>query len=105
MTISPELLNSIIGISSSGIFLHIGYIILMVILLIEKRKSQLIIDLILEKNLTLIKQLTAMREELKILNLELMQLTRDNYCMQCEVQMLTMQINKLRDDIAITPCP
>lgn len=89
----------IFGISSSGIFLHASYILLICFLFIDKRKSSLILDKALEKNLAMGDALDNMRIEIKTLHSELVQLVKENHSLNYEIQLLTHQVNSLRAEM------
>lgn len=93
------LLNVISGIVTSGVLMHVGYVMLIMFLLFDKRKQYLMLDVALEKNLCMSDQLQGMRIELKQLHTQLVQLIRENHELNHEIQLLTMQVNALRDEV------
>lgn len=80
--------------------IHLSYVLIIFFLFLEKRKSGLIIDTIMNKNLKQGYQLDKMREELQNLHIELLQLVKENHSLNIEIQLLSSQINRLREDIA-----
>ncbi len=85
---------------SSSFLIHLSYVLIIFFLFLEKRKSGLIIDTIMNKNLKQGYQLDKMREELQNLHIELLQLVKENHSLNIEIQLLSSQINRLREDIA-----
>lgn len=83
---------------SSSFLIHISYVLIIFFLFLEKRKSGLVIDIIMNKNLKQGHQLDKMRNELQNLHKELLQLVKENHSLNIEIQ-LSSQINKLREDI------
>lgn len=84
---------------SSSFLIHISYVLIIFFLFLEKRKSGLVIDIIMNKNLKQGHQLDKMRNELQNLHKELLQLVKENHSLNIEIQLLSSQINKLREDI------
>lgn len=84
---------------SSSFLIHISYVLIIFFLFLEKRKSGLVIDIIMNKNLKQGHQLDKMRNELQNLHKELLQLVKENHSLNIEIQLLSSQINKLRKDI------
>lgn len=84
---------------SSSFLIHLSYVLIIFFLFLEKRKSGLVIDIIMNKNLKQGQQLDKMRNELQNLHKELLQLVKENHSLNIEIQLLSSQINKLREDI------
>lgn len=59
----------------------------------------MILDKALEKNLAMGDSLDNMRTEMKSLHNELVQLVKENHSLNYEIQLLTHQINALRDEM------
>lgn len=99
----PMNMDTIIAVQhaiSSSFLIHLSYVLIIFFLFLEKRKSGLIIDTIMNKNLKQGYQLDKMREELQNLHIELLQLVKENHSLNIEIQLLSSQINRLREDIA-----
>lgn len=97
-----QIITAISDVVASGILLHLSYLLIIFMLFIEKRKAHLMLDLAIEKNLRMGNQLDGMRVELKALHLELVQLIKENHSLNVEIQLLTTQVNKLREEVQKT---
>ena len=87
------------GLYSQGVFLHLSYILLILFLMFDKYKCNMALDAQMRKNLVMGDQLNAMRLELKQLHVELVALVKENHHLNHEIQLLTLQMNALRDEI------
>jgi hypothetical protein len=76
------------GLFSSGVFLHTSYILLIFFLFLDKRKSHLFVEKLLEKNITTDDTVDKLRSEIKLLHSEILLLIKENHSLSIEIKHL-----------------